>query len=284
MKRHFLTPLFIVISMIVLMLAPLSAQGMMEQPVEQRVVSLSPNVTETIYALGGGDLLVGRSDYCNYPAEAEALPSVGTLYNPSLEMILALEPTHVISSAFVPDELLFSIEQANINVLSISAQETFEGTYDLIRAVGDVIHRQSQAEQLIGEMKAQVKAIEEKAAPLSKVTVYMALDFGSFDSAATGDTFLHEMIEKAGGLNVAADGRYWTYSKELLVEKDPELILLSPRWGESEDATIREFKTTKPYSDLKATVKGFDADVVLRQGPRSAQALQILFDLIDGER
>lgn len=284
MKRHFLTPLFIVISMIVLMLAPLSAQGMMEQPVEQRVVSLSPNVTETIYALGGENLLVGRSDYCNYPAEAEALPSVGTLYNPSLEMILALEPTHVISSAFVPDELLFSIEQANINVLSISAQETFEGTYDLIRAVGDVIHRQSQAEQLIGEMKAQVKAIEEKAAPLSKVTVYMALDFGSFDSAATGDTFLHEMIEKAGGLNVAADGRYWTYSKELLVEKDPELILLSPRWGESEDATIREFKTTKPYSDLKATVKGFDADVVLRQGPRSAQALQILFDLIDGER
>ncbi|MDI9456198.1 MAG: Hemin-binding periplasmic protein HmuT precursor [Spirochaetes bacterium ADurb.Bin315] len=284
MKRHFLTPLFIVISMIVLMLAPLSAQGMMEQPVEQRVVSLSPNVTETIYALGGENLLVGRSDYCNYPAEAEALPSVGTLYNPSLEMILALEPTHVISSAFVPDELLFSIEQANINVLSISAQETFEGTYDLIRAVGDVIHRQSQAEQLIGEMKAQVKAIEEKAAPLSKVTVYMALDFGSFDSAATGDTFLHEMIEKAGGLNVAADGLYWTYSKELLVEKDPELILLSPRWGESEDATIREFKTTKPYSDLKATVKGFDADVVLRQGPRSAQALQILFDLIDGER
>ena len=284
MKRHFLTPLFIVISMIVLMLAPLSAQGMMEQPVEQRVVSLSPNVTETIYALGGENLLVGRSDYCNYPAEAEALPSVGTLYNPSLEMILALEPTHVISSAFVPDELLFSIEQANINVLSISAQETFEGTYDLIRAVGDVIHRQSQAEQLIGEMKAQVKAIEEKAAPLSKVTVYMALDFGSFDSAATGDTFLNEMIEKAGGLNVAADGLYWTYSKELLVEKDPELILLSPRWGESEDATIREFKTTKPYSDLKATVKGFDADVVLRQGPRSAQALQILFDLIDGER
>ncbi|MGI6437034.1 MAG: ABC transporter substrate-binding protein [Sphaerochaeta sp.] len=284
MKRHFLTPLFIVISMIVLMLAPLSAQGMMEQPVEQRVVSLSPNVTETIYALGGGDLLVGRSDYCNYPAEAEALPSVGTLYNPSLEMILALEPTHVISSAFVPDELLFSIEQANINVLSISAQETFEGTYDLIRAVGDVIHRQSQAEQLIGEMQAQVKAIEEKAAPLSKVTVYMALDFGSFDSAATGDTFLHEMIEKAGGTNVAADGRYWTYSKELLVEKEPQLILLSPRWGESEDATIREFKTTKPYSDLKATVKGFDADVVLRQGPRSAQALQILFDLIDGER
>jgi len=284
MKRHFLTPLFIVISMIVLMLAPLSAQGMMEQPVEQRVVSLSPNVTETIYALGGENLLVGRSDYCNYPAEAEALPSVGTLYNPSLEMILALEPTHVISSAFVPDELLFSIEQANINVLSISAQETFEGTYDLIRAVGDVIHRQSQAEQLIGEMKAQVNAIEEKAAPLSKVTVYMALDFGSFDSAATGDTFLHEMIEKAGGTNVAADGRYWTYSKELLVEKEPQLILLSPRWGESEDATIREFKTTKPYSDLKATVKGFDADVVLRQGPRSAQALQILFDLIDGER
>ena len=174
MKRHFLTPLFIVISMIVLMLAPLSAQGMMEQPVEQRVVSLSPNVTETIYALGGENLLVGRSDYCNYPAEAEALPSVGTLYNPSLEMILALEPTHVISSAFVPDELLFSIEQANINVLSISAQETFEGTYDLIRAVGDVIHRQSQgAAHWRNEGPSQWRS--KRGRPLSKVMVYMAL-------------------------------------------------------------------------------------------------------------
>jgi len=284
MKRHCLTPLFIVISMIVLILAPLSAQGMKEQPSEQRIVSLSPNVTETIYALGGENLLVGRSDYCNYPAEAETLPSVGTLYNPSLEMILSLEPTHVISSAFVPDELLAAVEQAKIAVLSISAQETFEGTYDLIRAVGDVIQRQSQAEQLIGEMKSKVQAIETKAATLPKVTVYMAFDFGSFDSAATGDTFLHEMIEKAGGKNVAEDGQYWTYSKELLIEKDPQLILLSPRWGASEEETIREFKTTKPYSDLKATVKGFDADIVSRQGPRSAEALQIIFDLIDGER
>ena len=134
---------------------------------------------------------------------------------------------------------------------------------------------------MIQKMKTHVQEIEDKAAALPQVSVYMALDFGSFDSAATADTFLHEMIEKAGGVNVAGDGLYWTYSKELLVEKDPDLILLSPRWGETEEETIREFTTTKPYSDLRATVKSFDADVITRQGPRSAQALAMLFDLIN---
>lgn len=282
MKRHIFKSIFLVLIACALITSPIVAQGVKEQPQKTlRIVSLSPNVTETIFALGGGELLVGRSDYCNFPLEAEKLPTVGTLYSPSLEMILSLEPTVVISSAFVPDELLFAIEQAKIEVVAINAQETFEGTYDLIRQIATVIQKQPQAETMIQKMKTHVQEIEDKAAALPQVSVYMALDFGSFDSAATADTFLHEMIEKAGGMNVANDGLYWTYSKELLVEKDPDLILLSPRWGETEAETIREFTTTKPYSDLKATIKSFDADMITRQGPRSAQALELLFGLIN---
>ncbi|MFA5698645.1 MAG: ABC transporter substrate-binding protein [Sphaerochaeta sp.] len=284
MKRQLQKTLFFSLMILAIIISPIVGRGISEKQETMRIVSLSPNVTETIYALGGGDLLVGRSDYCNFPLEAEALPSVGTLYSPSLEMILSLEPTVVISSAFVPDELLAAIEKANIEVISITAQETFEGTYDLIEQIGGAIHKEGEAASLVASMKKDVATIEKQAELLSKVRVYMALDFGSFDSAATKDTFLHEMIEKAGGINVASDGLYWTYSKELLVEKDPELILLSPRWGETEEETIYEFSTTKPYSDLRGKVLSFDADVITRQGPRSALALGMLFSLIDQGR
>jgi iron complex transport system substrate-binding protein len=88
------------------------------------------------------------------------------------------------------------------------------------------------------------------------------------------------MIELAGATNVAKDARNWTYSKELLMEADPEILLLNPRWGESGEATIQEFRTTKPYSDLSGEIIVFDADSTSRQGPRSADALKALAALI----
>ena len=251
---------------------------------QQRIVSLSPNVTETIYALGKGALLVGRSDYCTYPEEALVLPSVGTLYSPSLEKLLALEPTLVISSAFVGDQLLAAVEKAGIEVLQLDTQQSFGGTYDLIRAIADEVGASDQGELMILSMQNMVRDIALKAEKGIKPTVYMALDFGSFDSAATGDTFLSEMIRLAGGDNVADDALYWTYSKEMLLFHDPEIILLSPRWGdESGEATLIEFTTTKPYSDLTGSVRIFDDDLISRQGPRSALALKELYALIHRE-
>ncbi len=274
--------LFRIMALLMLLPTLLFAMAAVErhQEPELRIVSLSPNVTETIYALGKGDLLVGRSDYCNYPEEALALPSVGTLYSPSLEKLLALEPTLAISSAFVSDQLLASVEKAGIEVLQLDTQESFAGTYDLIRSIAKAVDAQDQGELMILSMQNIVRDVAIKAEVGPKPTVYMALDFGSFDSAATADTFLSEMITLAGGDNVAKDGLYWTYSKEMLLFHDPEVILLSPRWGDSGEATLKEFTTTPPYSDLHGEVRLFDADMVSRQGPRSALALQLLYSLI----
>ncbi len=283
-KKSFLA--VVVILLITTLFSPLFALGSKEETPQEvvRIVSLSPNVTETIFALGKGELVVGRSDYCNYPEKALALPAVGTLYAPSLEQLLALEPTMVISSAFVDDRFLEAVEEAGITVLQFTTQETFTGTYNLIREIAEAVDAQPEAEIMLLEMQTTVKEVALSVKNLHHPSVYMALDFGSFDSAATGDTFLSEMIELAGGNNVAKDGQYWTYSKEQLVAHDPEIILLSPRWGDTDgEATIAEFTSTAPYRDLHGTVKIFDADVISRQGPRSANALEMLATLIHGE-
>lgn len=276
------TRLIVILGLIMLVPALLFSMATVEREDERldRIVSLSPNVTETIFALGKGELLVGRSDYCNYPLEALDLPSVGTLYSPSLEKLLALEPTMVISSAFVSDQFLAAVERAGISVLQLNSQESFAGTYEFIRAIASAVGAKEQGELMILSMQNTVREVAIKAQSSHKPSVYMVLDFGSFDSAPTAGTFLSEMIEMAGGNNIAKDGSNWTYSKEMLLYHDPEIILLSPRWGESEEQTLKEFSTTKPYSDLAGSIRTFDADLISRQGPRSALSLKLLYDLI----
>ncbi|MGE4583224.1 MAG: ABC transporter substrate-binding protein [Sphaerochaeta sp.] len=278
---------FLLLAMLLsLLFSPLKAQAIQEKPHTDhgmRIVSLSPNVTETLFALGAGSSVVGRSDYCNYPNQVLALPSVGTLYNPSLETLLSLNPTLVISSAFVDDQFLASIQKAGIAVLQLNTQQTFQGTYDLIRDIGEAVGRQEQAELMILSMQNTVHQVVMSVQNLPKPSVYAVIDFGGFDSTATGDTFFGDMIELAGGSNVAKDAKNWTYSKELLMEKDPDLLLISPRWGESGTQTIAEFTAMKPYSDLQGEIRLIDADLISRQGPRSAQALASLASVIHPE-
>ncbi|MDK2860101.1 MAG: cobalamin transport system substrate-binding protein, partial [Sphaerochaeta sp.] len=149
---------------------------------ELRIVSLSPNVTETLYALGAGETLVGRSDYCNYPEQVTALPSVGTLYNPSLETLLSLEPTVAISSAFVPEDFLSSVERAGIEVVQLDTQQTFQGTYGLIRKIAEVVGKQSEAELMILSMQNTVREVVSSYKNETKPSVYMVIDFGGFDA------------------------------------------------------------------------------------------------------
>jgi len=284
---------FVMISLVgMTMLTSLLAQPLIENPPQESeklsIVSLAPNATETLYALGVGNLLVGRTDYCTYPEEALALPSIGTLYNPSLEKLVSLQPDLAIPTAFVSDELLLSLENAGIEVMALNLQETFAGSYVLIREIAQRVDRIKDGELLILTMQNQVKKVVEKARTMEKKRVYFMVDFGSFDGTATGDTFISEMLGMVGAINIAQDATLWTYSKELLVANDPDLIVMTKRWGQTEEETLQEFIKTKPYSDLRATKEGnlvfVDTDMVSRQGPRSAKALELLAQAVHGEQ
>ncbi|AEV28164.1 ABC-type Fe3+-hydroxamate transport system, periplasmic component [Sphaerochaeta pleomorpha str. Grapes] len=256
-------------------------------PTPMRIVSLAPNVTETVAALGALDRLVGRTDYCNFPAEVASLPSIGTLYNPSVEKLIALRPDLVLASSFVSDQLITALQKASIKVVCINKQESFEGTYALIEDIALIIGKEAEGQRLVDSMKRNVAKVLEASKDLSKPRVYYMVDFGSFDGTATGDTFISQMITMAGAINIAQDATKWTYSKELLVKQNPDLIIVSPRWGETAEETLSLFSTTKPYSDLSATKKGafilVDSDMLSRQGPRSADALIALTKAIHPE-
>ena len=146
------------------LVAPVFAQPQIEASStneEIRIVSLAPNVTETIYALGAGDELVGRTDYCNYPEQALDVASIGTLWEPNLELVVSLEPTIAIASSIVDPSFIESLNNAGIKAVQILKEESLDGTFELIQEVGDAIGRTSEAQQVVSDMKDRINAVTE---------------------------------------------------------------------------------------------------------------------------
>ena len=240
-----------------------------------RVVSLAPNITEVIYALGKGDYLVGRTDWCNYPPEAEKVAAVGSITQPSIEAIIDLNPDIVIASTHGPKEAADMIEKAGIEVRYYYGPATFEGVYDVLSSVGRDLGAEAEAASLIEDMSGRYEELKKRAAAITnRPSIYYVIGFGEGgDWTAGGDTFIGQMIDVAGGNNIAADVSGWSYSLEKIVEADPDIILVSYR-------LIDSFIHTPVYSDLTAVktgrVYGIDDDKINRQGPRLIEGIEEL--------
>ena len=248
-----------------------------------RIVSLSPNITEIIHALGALDVLVGRTDYCDYPPEAQHIPAVGDLLTPNVERIIALEPDLVIVSNLGQLQTIEAIERAGIPVAFIDEPERMEGTYEIIVKTGALMGRASEGEQLVRQMRQRIEALTlppEQERP----TVYYAAGFGEWgDFTATGDTFIHDIITLAGGQNIASDAVNWSFQLELLHARDPDIIILPALWGSTFEETLRQFVAHPSYSPLSAVKEGrivtIESNMIERQGPRSAESTVLLAEL-----
>ncbi|MBO6000992.1 MAG: ABC transporter substrate-binding protein [Spirochaetales bacterium] len=276
--------------LVIICIVPLFAQGGTEVSVKKtsdlRIVSLAPNVTEMIYALGSGDNLVGRTDYCNYPEEAKNVQSIGTLWDPNMETILALDADVAIASSIVDPSFIDSLNKAGIKAYQFYEENSYEGTYTLIEKVADVIGKQAEGQKIIQDMKARAEEIRKITSMVNmRRSAVFIIGYGDWgDYAATGDTFLDGVIEAAGGVNAAKSGIAWSISKELLLEKDPDVILLSGNQGSDPQTEIATFTSLEPYSRLSACknkkVYVIDGDAAQRQGVRTIETVEEIAKLL----
>ena len=194
----------------------------------KRIITIAPDITEGIYALGKGGSLVGRSDYDDYPTEVLKVASVGSLLQPSIEKIVELKPDVVIASTHFDKAVVKKLEDLNIKVIVLYGEENFAGVYDTMSKLGQVVNASGKAQSIISDMKKKVADITSKVKEAKKPTVYYVAGFGkSGDFTAGKDTFIGNMIEMAGGKNAADDVIGWKYSVEKLVEKDPDVLICS---------------------------------------------------------
>lgn len=244
----------------------------------QKIVSVAPNMTELLYELGVGDKLVGRSDYCDYPAEVSEIPSVGEIQTPDIEAITALEPDLVLVSTHFAEEDVAKLNDLGIQVLSLYSENDIYGVYQMIETVATVCNCQPKGEEVINKMKATFDDISSKTSELEHPSVYYVVGYGEYgDYTATGDTFVHGLIELAGGNNIAKDATDWSFTLEKLLEADPDIIIIGKDMAEN-------FKATDNYKELTAVkenkVYEMDTNLFDRQGYRNAEGVKELAKLL----
>ena len=253
-----------------------------------KIVALTASDVEIIYALGAGDLLVGRGEYCDYPAEVLDKPVVKSGAETNLEEILALEPDVVIMATMAQTkEQVEALEQAGVKVI-VSDAQNLEGVYTAITLIGDVTGKAEAAAGIVQEMKDTFEEIRSKVQDSGK-TVYFEvspLEWGLW--AAGKGTFMDELATICGLTNAFADVEGWgAVSEEQVFEKDPDYIVTTAMyWGEG-PTPVEEVKGRAGWDQLKAVqndqVFNADQNEITRPGPRLIDAAVALYAFVYGE-
>ncbi len=242
----------------------------------QRLISLAPSITETLYALGLGDRMVGDTDYCDYPPEARTKPHVGALLNPSLEKIVALKPDLVLGIAEANRrETADQLERLNIPLYGLAAHSV-EDTLSSIEDLGQVLGARTQAHLLVEGLRRRVEAVQQNAARQPRPRVLFVVWYRPLITAGP-HTFIADAVRLAGGSSVSDDlsAEWPRLSLEDALHRDPDIILF-PK-SESFSPALEEFQKLPGWKDFRAVKERrmyFISDTINRPSPRLIDALE----------
>lgn len=245
----------------------------------ERIISLAPSITETLFYLGLGDKVVGVTDFCNYPAEARKKTSVGWIINPNVEKIISLKPDLVFATAEGNrSDIVDTLERVKIKVYVMNPS-SLEDVLRGITAAGALSGQGVIAKQKVAELNHRIDVIKKRGDGFKKVRVLYLVSTEPMITVGPG-SFIHNIIEIAGGENIAfrSSTRYPRIEMEEIVLQDPEVIIVPPdlkdyllswkkRWG-----GISAIKHNRIYT--------IDSDIISRPGPRIVVGLEEMYGYI----
>ena len=250
-----------------------------------RIVALSAADCEIIAALGCMDALVGRGEYCDYPAEVLEIPAVQSGSETNIEQIIALEPQILFMSAMAQtEEQVQSLENAGIRVVVSDAQD-IEGTYTAIGMIGTLLGKTEEAETLIGDMKDTFASLAGICGDGEKSVYFEVspLEWGLWTAGA--NTFMNEIAELLGLKNCFADVDGWApVSEEQVLERDPDYIVtISMYYGEG-PTPVEEICSRTGWENVTAVKNGavfnLPDNELSRPAPRLADGAAMLAEFI----
>ena len=263
----------------------------------ERIVSMAPSSTEILFAVGAGDSVVGVTSFCNYPPEVEDkvnngdIAVIGGYSTPSLEKIVDLEPDLIVCAYGNPDDVIYSLIELGEDEekkYQIYAQHSknFDEIFTHIKVTGAITKCEDEASSLVNELKEKLNAIEENTELLEeeqRPRVYYAM--GSLFMTTGSGTFQHDIINTAGGRNIAAKyfSSWGPFSIEHIVEEDPQVIIYSSHGSESlvlEQIKSAELKTVDAVKNNR--IYPIDENIMSRPGPRVVDAVEIVHGNLSG--
>ncbi len=252
----------------------------------QRILPLTPSLSETLFALGLDDRIVGVTEFATYPKAARKKPKVGTFFNPSLEKILALEPDLVIVGSEHQDGKTSSaLKKFGIPVYRVKPVN-LNSIYLSISNLGEITGTLKRAQKVILRMKKQVAVIERRVAGLRPQRVFYQVGIDPIVTA-NRQTFAADLIRRAGGVLVTADNpiRYPTYAIEKIIVDAPEVIIISSM---SPNTNYQRFRLSwQRWRTIPAVrndrIYVVDSDMVDRPSPRIVDGLAKMAEFIHPE-
>jgi iron complex transport system substrate-binding protein len=242
-------------------------------------------LTEIIFALGGGDRMVGATRFANHPPEAAELPRVGSYPRPDLERILALDPDLVLATRDGnPPDAVKRLDALGVPTYVVNPAD-LEQLFDTIRRIGDILGASDKADAMIRDFRNRLEGVRDHWRGRDRTRVFMQIGTDPMVTVG-GDTFLNELLETAGGENVMADRTaYPMVGVEPVVALRPEVILITTmEQGADFLAAKREWES---WPEIPAARNGrvhlVDSDLYDRPSPRTILALEELVRLLHPE-
>jgi iron complex transport system substrate-binding protein len=251
-----------------------------------RVVSLTPSVTEMVFALGAGSSIVAVSDYCDFPPEVAALPRVGSFLAPTIERVISLQPDLVLTSPSPGNRnSVEAIERAGVRVGLVSeGSESLEDALGALAETARLVGRGELGEALVAQVRAHLAHVGLRVARRPALRTALVVDFDPLVLAGSA-SYLGELIELAGGVNVAdALGGKWPRSGwEFLLATAPEVIIDLSQAARTGDGLARWQRFAEIPAVRHGRVHAGEGAVLLRPGPRLGLAAESLARVVHPE-
>ena len=250
-----------------------------------RVVALTAADCEILYALGAGDTLVGRGEYCDYPEAVQSVPAVQSGTETNLEQIIALKPQVLLMNTMAQTEdQVNQLEAAGIRVV-VSEATNIDGVYTAISMIGALTGKTSEASTLIDSMKASFADLAAKASGNGKSVYFEVspLQYGLW-TAGKG-TFMDEVATLLGLTNCFADVDGWAQiSEEQVLQRNPDYIVTITMYTGEGPTPVDEILAREGWKDITAVKNGNVLDLpdneLTRPGPRLADGAKLLNDFV----
>jgi iron complex transport system substrate-binding protein len=248
-------------------------------PAPQRIVSLAPGITETLYALGLDDKIAGVTTFCDWPAPARKKPRIGGFTNPSIEKIVSLKPDLIIATADGNrKDTVEQLERLGLPVYVTNPADT-NGVLKSILHIGEITSRERDAGILVEKLQKRLNNITRQIRRKNKPRVFFQLGLEPVITASKG-TLINEVIERAGGVNIASHdtARYPVYSTEGIIGVSPEIIVFAPMINDKNFAAVKRF--WQKFGEIPAVknnkIYPINADLINRASPRIIDAVEIM--------
>lgn len=267
------------LSLALLVLFAVGSAGLVHAAAPERIVSLVPSLTENLFALGVGDKVVGVTSWCTYPPEAQERTVVGDAFNLNIEVLLSLEPDLVLADSTLVSSHIDNLRALGIEVVTISPT-TVEEVIESMVTLGAVVGAEQAGQELADQMRERLAQLTSMVPAGSSKRVFVEIWHEPLSTVGPG-SYLHELINLAGGENIAADtGQAWPqFSEEQVIARDPEVVILT-------NFNLNEALQRPAWQGLAAYREGavyeVNPDLYVRPTPRLLDGLAELIHLLHG--